>query len=468
MTVTRATTRRPQATAAPACRSNPTAMDHARPRRAAAVTVAGLAAALAACTASESEVRPDPDTIFFPTAVAVAPDDSVAFVVSANSDLTYDSGTVQVIDLSAVEQAVTAWKGSRAVPANCSTVLESPETLACGEADFLIDGAGVRIGNFASSVGMQELAAGRLRLMVPVRGDPSVTWMDWDPTSRKLACGADAGFALCDDDHRLVRIREDEDLPALPPEPYGIYVDSTAAFAIVTHFANGVVSLIDSPADGVPTVSDAVQVSTLFGLTSVAGRKPGADNLVYVQSRGDDRVFLMTIARTALREPFLVGGGFFFQNGIGSGSQSGGVGEDSRGLVFRDDGDRALTVNRSPPALQVLDTSLTATGVPANRLVGSTDICRQVTSLTAVDTGDGERAYVTCYGEGELYVVDPRGGGRVEATALVGRGPISSAAAPSRRLLLVANFVDSSVAVVDLDPTSPFAYRVVMRIGGAS
>ena len=458
---------RRQATSLGPDRSNPAAMDHARSSRIAALALT-LAAGAAACTASESEVRPDPDTIFFPTSVAVAPDDSVAFVVSGNSDLTYDSGTVQVVDLAAVEQTVTAWKSSRAVPAGCATVVENPETLACDEAEYLIDDAGVRIGNFATAVGMQELGAGRLRLLVPVRGDPSVTWMDWDPATRKLGCSTASGFALCDDDHRLVQIRDDDSLPSLPAEPYGIYVDSTAGFAVVTHFVNGTVSLIDSPADGTPMVSDAVQVGTLSGLSSVAGRKPGADNLVYVQSRADDRVFVMTVARTALREPFLVGSGFFFQNGVGSGQSTGGVGEDSRGLLFRDDGDRALTVNRTPPALSVIDTSLSPTGVPYNRLVGSTDICRQATSLVAVDTGAGERVYVTCYAEGELYVVDPRGGGRVEATALVGRGPISSAAAASRRLLLVTNFVDASVAVVDLDPTSPFAYRVVMRIGGRS
>jgi hypothetical protein len=56
----------------------------------------------------------------------------------------------------------------------------------------------------------------------------------------------------------------------------------------------------------------------------------------------------------------------------------------------------------------------------------------------------------------------------VESIALVGRGPISSAVVPSRRLLLIANFLEDSVAVVDLDPASPFLYRVILRIGGVS
>ncbi|MBK9032919.1 MAG: hypothetical protein IPL61_16875 [Myxococcales bacterium] len=424
-------------------------------------------AAAAACTASESEVRPDPDTIFFPTAVTVAPDDSVAFVVSANSDLTYDSGTVQVVDLSAVEQAVTAWKTNRTVPPDCAASVDQPETLACAEKDFLIDDAGVRIGNFATSVATQDLGGGKLRLMVPVRGDPSVTWMDWDPTTRRLGCSAGAGFALCDDEHRLIRVRDDAAVP-LPSEPYGVFIDSVGEFAIVSHFSRGTISLIDSPAAGVPTVVDAASVGIEAGMSGVAGRNPGGDDLVYVQSRGNDRVFLLTVGRQAGRAPFIISGGFFFQNGIGAGASAGGIGEDSRGLVFRDGGDRAFFINRSPPALQQLDTSLDPTGVPRNRLIASTDICRKATSVTAADSGVGERAFVTCYETGELYVADPRGGGTVEATTLVGRGPISSAVAPSRRLLLVANFLDDSIAVVDIDPQSRFAHRVVLRIGGKS
>ena len=165
-------------------------------------------------------------------------------------------------------------------------------------------------------------------------------------------------------------------------------------------------------------------------MSGIAGRAPGADDLLYAQSVADDRVFLLTVGRQAGRPPFLINGGFFFQNGIGSGSNTGGIGADSRGIVFRDGGDRAFLVNRSPPALQEYDTSIGPTGVPVNRVTATTDICRDATSVSAVATGAGERAYVTCYADGEVYVVDPRAGGSVEATALTGRGPLASAAVP--------------------------------------
>ncbi|MEZ4402701.1 MAG: hypothetical protein R3B06_21955 [Kofleriaceae bacterium] len=426
-----------------------------------------VASLLAACTAPESEVRPEPDTIFYPTALTVAPDDSVAFVVSGNSDLRYDSGTVQVMDLAAVEQAVVAWRANRTVPAGCAADIDQPATLACGEADFLIDDAGVRVGNFATAIAAQDLGGGRLRLLVPVRGDPSLTWADWDPATRKLQCSTAQGFAVCDDDHRLVKLRGDDDLPTLATEPYAVFADSLGQFAVVSHFASGgVVSLIDSPRDGVPVLADFVGVGTSGRLSGVAGRREGDDDLIYVQSRDDDRVFLLTVARQGDRPPFLVSGGSFRQNGVGNGT--GGTSADSRGIVFRDDGDRAYLINRSPPSLQEFDTSADATGVPANRLTASTDICRDATAVAATDTGLGERAYITCYGDGAVNVVDPRAGGMIETTALVGRGPIAVAAVPSRRMVLVANFLDDSVVVLDVDPASALFNRVVLRIGGKS
>ena len=453
-----------QATPARPGRSNRAAMDLARWTAALALSAAGLTA----CTASESEVRPDPDRLFFPTAVAVAPDDSVAFVVSANSDLTYDSGTVQPVDLAAVEQAVVAWRTNATVPADCTVDADATETLVCPAKPFLIDGGGVRIGNFATSIATQDLGAGKLRLLVPVRGDPSLTWMDWDPADRHLRCGSGAGFALCDDAHRIVELTGPSDPPGLATEPYAVFVDSVAEVAVVAHLEGGVVSLIDTPAAGTPTLVDAVAVGIRGGLSAIAGRRPGADDVFYAQSSSDDRVFLLTAQRQAGRQPFLLSGGFFFQNAVGSGAGTGGIAADARGLVFRGGGDRAYFINRAPPALQRYDTSLGPTGVPLNRVVASTDICRHATGVAVADPGDGERAYVSCYSDGRLAVVDARSGGAVEATPLVGQGPTAVAAVASRRLVLVTNFFDDGVAVVDVDPASPYRNRVVLRLGGKS
>jgi YVTN family beta-propeller protein len=82
-----------------------------------------------------------------------------------------------------------------------------------------------------------------------------------------------------------------------------------------------------------------------------------------------------------------------------------------------------------------------------------------------MDAGDGDRAYVTCFDDGEIYIVDPRGGASVEDIVTVGRGPYQVVAAPTRKKVYVTNFLEDTIAVVDVSPTSPTHNRVVLRIG---
>jgi DNA-binding beta-propeller fold protein YncE len=331
-------------------------------------------------------------------------------------------------------------------------------------------GGAVRIGNFASALGVQDKGSGNLRVLVPVRGDPSVTWIEYDAASHLMSCGGGQGFELCDDEHRLTRMREDEDLPELADEPYGIYVDSVSQVAVVTHLASGTVSLVDTPATGTPVLADALgglfagnpNSLTRPGATGVAGRLDGDGNIFYVQSRTEDRIQMLTIAREAGSVPFLVPSSYFFLNGVGG---VGGKSSDGRGVSFDATGDRAYMINRSPPSLMVFDTSLDTTGVPKNQLLGASDVCREASSLTIADGGLGERAFVSCFLSGEVYVIDPRGASSVEDVISVGRAPFAMVAAESRQLLFVSTFLEDSIAVIDLDPNSSTYYRVVARIG---
>lgn len=453
-----------RATAARRCWSNTEAMIS----RACA---SALVLAAAACTASSEEVKPPETAFFFPTGLAVSPDDRFLFVTSANSDLRYDSGTITTVDVELVDNAVTNYRLSGAISGSCVLDQDGGAALECDESDFLIPGAAVRVGNFTSAVGIQDKGGGNLRLIAPVRGDPSVTWAEWDGTARTLACGGGQGFELCDDAHRLTRMREDEDLPEVPDEPYAVYVDSVSEYAMVTHLSSGTVTLVDSPIAGTPLLADAI--SGLFsgdgtdrGATGIAGRLAGAGNIVYAQSRTEDRIQMLTVARQDGEPPFLVPSNYFFLNGVGG---SGGASSDSRGVVFDASGDRAYMINRLPPSLMVYDTSIDATsGTPRNRLLAASDVCREASAVTLANGGGGDRAYVTCFTTGELYIVDPRGASAVEAVTTVGRAPFGVVAAASRQLLFVSTFLDDSIAVVDIDPTSPTLNRVVLRIGARS
>jgi DNA-binding beta-propeller fold protein YncE len=160
--------------------------------------------------------------------------------------------------------------------------------------------------------------------------------------------------------------------------------------------------------------------------------------------------------------PFLLTGSYFFLNGVGEAS---GSSIDTRGMAFSPSGDRMYLVNRRPPSLQMFDTSLNPSGFPRNETIAATDICRQASTITVMDAGDGERAYVSCFQDGEIYVIDPRGQSMVDDILTVGRGPYSVVGAPTRKKLYVTNFLEDTIAVVDATPGAPTHNRVVLRLG---
>src|SRR4051812_41959271 len=268
----------------------------------------GVAGALGACTANADEVRPPSDQIFFPTGLAVAPNNSVAFVASANSELRYDSGAISVLELDTVRKTIDAWNANREVPGGtcsdescCEPDPDHRETLTCDESLFLRPGAGVRIGNFATDLAIQGLDSPGLRVFAPTRGDPSIAWADWDDT--QLSCSSSTDFGLCDDAHRLSNVHNDADLPSIPDEPYGVFADTAGEFAMVTHLTSGAVTLIDSPRSGTVQVADVLTgvfaadpTNGQRGATAVAGRTPNAQgDIVYVGSRSENRIQTFTV-----------------------------------------------------------------------------------------------------------------------------------------------------------------------------
>src|SRR5690242_18929947 len=111
----------------------------------AVITIGALGGALnTGCTASAADVRPRADQLFFPTGLAVSPSANALFVVNANSELRYDSGTISVVDLQTVEDVIKGWVTSRTAPALCAQDPDHRETLVCDEAQFINANAGVR------------------------------------------------------------------------------------------------------------------------------------------------------------------------------------------------------------------------------------------------------------------------------------------------------------------------------------
>jgi len=462
--------------------------------------------AIAGCTASADEVGPPRAQLAFPTGMAISPDEHSLFVVNANSELRFDSGSVSVLDVDQIEAVISAWATTGAPPSghDCTQDGDHPETLQCDESGFFKTDSGVRVGNFATALTVQDFSDGgavNLRVFVPTRGDPSVAWADYD--GDRLHCNASSeSFPLCDDAHRLTSLDNNPDLAALPNEPFGVfahviptYDDSgrrlpDRGFAMVSHLATGSITLIDAPADSSKVqivdminnvfAPDVITGTGLRGATSIAGLAlPTAppttaapavpDTLVYVASNSEDRVQTFSIGQRDGASSFLLPGPFFFLNVVGNGA---GNSNDTRSIAFSSSSDRLYLANRLPPSLQVIDTSITSSGVPRNVVIGSSDICRQASTLAVANLGPpvGERIYVTCFQDGQVYVVDPTGQSQVEDIISVGRGPYAAAVVTGKNLsgkqqLLVSNFLEDTIAVIDLSPDSPKRNRVVLRIG---
>ena len=437
----------------------------------------GLGLALAGCTAASEEVRPPASGLFFPTGISVSPSEEYLFVNNANSELRYDSGSVSVLDLGEIDRVADGWIASATIPPGCHQDTDHRETLVCNEdpdsdddlpaPPFILAEKGVRVGNFASAMAVQDRTGGQLRLWLGVRGDPSITYVDWD--GQRLGCGGDTVFPLCDEEHRLTAIHGDPDFGTIADEPFQIFVDSVLQFAVVTHLTTGTVTLVDTPLDRPPVLADVLtglfqaDANNARGAAAVAGRTPQGpgDDIVYVTSRTEDRVQMLTVARDAI-SAFFVPSNYFFLDVAGGNT---GGSSDTRYAAFVDGGDRLLLVNRAPPSLQVYDTSLDETGFPSNTPIAAGDVCIAASNMAVVDVGDGERAYISCHSDGEVYVMDPSPTPQVDAIVSVGRGPFGVAASATRQKLYVTNFLEDTIAVVELAPDSPRRYQVVLRIG---
>ena len=218
----------------------------------AAVLTGGLASA--GCRDRNLGLDPPDDQLFFPSGVLVdpTPDARWLFVASANSDLRYNAGTLTAIDLDAFWAAWFDEATQAAYPfcesggagrcvqgpgadvsddRPCRRSLLKPNVVECDEGAFIDPRDTVHTGDFGTVLTASEEPSGDLRLWLPVRGDPSITFIDIERTSGGLRMRCDQGQdpdefdeRLCGDDHRLRNNRNDESLPELSREPFNMII----------------------------------------------------------------------------------------------------------------------------------------------------------------------------------------------------------------------------------------------------
>ena len=420
---------------------------------------------LAGCPADGSDVRPPRNSFYFPSALQVTPDEQSVIVANSNFDLRYDSATLQLLDVQQIVAIASDWKsGTNAEPDGCEVATDINGVLQCDESSVLSSSI-ARIGNFASGIAIQSLSSGDYRLYIAVRGDPSITWVDYLTSEKTITCSSGSStFPLCDRDHQMLFFRGQSNIGSLFPEPFQMHIDSTNGFGVITHLSSDAISVFDAPTDGnSPQLADAVTgifgIGAAGGSVGIAGRPSSTDPApIYVTSQSDSQVQTLVVTRDLSSNPTAIVGEPFF---LGAGT---GESDDARAIRFRADGERAYILNRSPNLLHILDTSLDETLTPKNELIGAIEICPNATGIASADFTGIERIFVTCFAAGEVWILDPLSQQFVAAVP-VGRGPSSLSLATNAGLLFVSNAQENTVAVVDVDPTSITHGRLLLRLG---
>jgi hypothetical protein len=257
-------------------------------------------AVLGGCSDPNTGIDPPAGNLFFPQGLMLdprTPDGEAArylFVSNGNNDLSFNGGAVTVIDLEAFFDAWSAedaagervytpfpyceGPGERCVldigahttdDFPCRRLGLLPQVVECDEGPFVVDG--VRMGDFATQIDASIEPSGTPRLWIPVRGDPSITYIDVEgqwPEAPDLACGQGrsggefADHGTCGDDFRLTHLRNDTTLRELPREPFNVHVSESPdyRYAFVAHSAGGNLSVVDLDGlrggDGRPAIVD--------------------------------------------------------------------------------------------------------------------------------------------------------------------------------------------------------------------
>ena len=255
-----------------------------------------------------------------------------------------------------------------------------------------------------------------------------------------MACDC-GGVRECEQD-------TDEDCCVPPPE-----TDRTHVY--ITHLLGGEVSFFSSTETGVELVDIRGGFFTpqngIQGGFSMAAQTPGdRDGRVYVSSRVDSSLasFRIRDNNTIVDDSRVLVGALA-------------PGSDNRGVAFGPGGERMYVVNRQPPSLVAFDMSL-EDGLPKGEPMWVEEVCAEPSLLRLAPERD--LAYVVCFGTAQIHVVDTATG-RVVGQIATGKGPNELVLDHQRRCAFVANFLENTVGVIDLDPSHATYHRMVLRIG---
>lgn len=492
------------------------------------------------CFAPSAGESPEVQQLYFPSGMVLDPRPAEGeaskwlFVINANSDLAFNGSSLVAVDLDELFSRAfndPALQGTSALPVNpdvldvgsevtedkpCRRNVSKPQLIECDEGAVINPDTTVYMTTFATvaATWQSDPASDKVRLFTPVRGDPSVSYVDISGglggSKLKLDCGqgSDPDDPLrCDGGFRLKHLRGDEELVRLATEPANIFISEHPGYpvAYVTHLNRPVVTLIDL--DGIPgsggkpvlideeRLLHPTEVVGGFGIAErpcpLAGegeepsQGPGCDApMVYVGHRELPRV---EVASIDLREPGVgqtcidyseLGepGGLLCDfevlsestfvpqtlGGVGVGEL---LGAPAFGdMAFSGDGNTLYITQVNPGGLLRVDTSLDTDGEIRDETTGAIEMCAEPQALELFEDGGEEFAAVSCYKPAEIFIVELKSF-RVVRQVIAGTGPHEMVYDPVRKVLYAANTLDATISVIDVSKQRETRFTEIARIG---
>lgn len=468
------------------------------------------------------------------------------FVTNANSDRRSNAGSLLALDLDAFFLALadtdailsegaliepeSSWAenspvcGSGSAPGPyCRRVANLPQVIECLEEPFVCSEQTIHFGNFPGPTVAwdQNLDDDTATLLIPVRGDPSVTYAEVsggldgsDDRSLRFDCGqaSDPDGRACDDASRLRFLRNDPDASRLSREPFRILVTTEPGrpLAYVSHQGDSDLTLIalDGLTAGDDNTPAMVHQAGLLGISNAPASVQGgfglaqrpcdvASNnapnstldcerpLVYAAMRWQTQVRTVTAINHNLDicsdpetfdalDPDLKTGYCEAQlepvRSLSVGELSTANVQLSAGrpiladIGFSRSGDELYVVQSNPGGLLRIDTSIGADGETRDVPAGQVEVCAQPTSLAIYDDGGSQFGLVTCYRSGELFIVD-LASLTVVGLSRAGIGPDALAVDLAREYVYVGNSLDGTISVIDMSRARPTRFNQIARIG---
>lgn len=450
--------------------------DALRSRLRRVVPALGLGAVVLAsgCYPDKEGQDPKDDQLYFPVGLAVSDSGNWLFAANSNFDLKYNAGTVQALRLGPADDTSSIVFRAR----QCGALLRTDPNHDCKDGADAKDfsKASVRIGAFAADLratavrdSAGALVAGKGRLLLPVRGDASLTAVDFDETGGGIRFKCSGNTAVtgtrCDDAWRLGTSDAKSDRGVhLEGEPFSLalpeWTDAAkpeltraGGIAAVVHQSSGNVSLfIDVARDSTPPPGKLAYVLTglAAGGTGIAALDaPGGNPRFLVTNRTQNSV---AIAQYFPDQAQVGRSAMVFSETATIPPQASGY--DTRGVVVdppaagETRATRVFLTNRTPAALVVGRVDPTS-----NKLVFYDNVALPVGPSRIVRASiDGKSVILVASFDARSIVIYDPDARRVTNVLRTHRGPYSMTVDPKSKLGFIANFTDATVQVIELDP----------------